>query len=217
MDSYWPKIRHREKSTVPLHRQTISVIKGVYDLVDNQKPVLGNDPVVVVEYFNFYCSRCYVLDKSWRDVSEFLHRPIKHVQVPIILGDDQLPWAGIAWIAADQAGHGAAFKHAVFHAKFERDLDIGDKRVLLEIASGIGISQHIQAAFSSTKSRAAVEFRRGMDLKRRNKVTATPTVFINDNIRVLPGHTGDNTQLQLENIREILLDIQCRQYHACDL
>lgn len=217
MATYWPRILHKQSLDIPVHQQAVSPIKGLYDVLDGRKPVLGSDPVEVVEFFNFYCSRCYILDKSWQDMTEFLQRPIKHIQVPIIFGDDQLPWAGIAWLAAEKSGKGHAFKHVVFEAKFKHNQDIGDKNVLLKIAAGIGIEHQVREAFSSNHKKYAAKFKQGMKRKQRLGVTVTPTLFINNNIRVLPGHTADNTQLQLENIREILLDIQCRQYQACDL
>lgn len=217
LGKYLPKIFHKKGPDIPVHRQSVSPVKGLYDIVDPRKPVLENDPVEVIEFFNFYCSRCYVLNRSWQDMVDFLHRPIRHIQIPIIFGDDQLPWASIGWLAAEKSGKGRAFKHAVFEAKFKYDQDIGSKDVLLKIAAGIGIESQVRDAIASGHTEFAVTFRQGMERKQRLGVTVTPTLFINDNIRVLPDHTADNTQLQLENIREILLDIQCRQYRACDL
>ncbi len=215
--SYGKKIVHTRKKNIPIHRQSISAIKGIYDLTSPGKPVLGRAPVQVTEYFNFYCSRCYQLNKSWPDVFEFLQKPVKHKQVPIIFGDDQKPWASIAYLVAETRGKGPEFKNSIFKAKFEDDIDIDDKHEVIRLAAKFGLATPVRQALASPESGAAIQYQKGMQTKRRKNIAVTPTIFINNNLAILPRHTGNNTQLLVENVREILLDMQCRQHHACDL
>lgn len=213
---YWKKIRHAHKHPPPIHRQALALVRGIYDVIDPKRPVLDRGPIEVLEFFNFYCSRCYLLERGWNDLVALLDRPLGgHRQVPIIFGDEQQPWAGIGYHAAARAGKANAYKRAVFRAKFEQQADIGDRQVIIGIAETLGIGPAVRRALADPGSQAAQAFNRGMDLRQRYQVTVTPTLVLNDNLRVLPKHTGDNTELLMENLRDILLDMQCRQSPAC--
>jgi len=215
--TYWPKIRHQLAPRTPIHRQPLSRIKGLYNVLDPIKPLLTDAPIVVTEYFNFYCSRCYILDRSWPDMIEFLQKPIAHRQVPIVLGDDQKPWAAIAYLVAANAGKGKEFKHALFKARFEDHLDLDDAKIIVAFAGRFGLQQAVETALGNPSSKAAREYQVGMARRKQLNIDTTPTLVINDNLMVLSSHTGNNTELQLENTREILLDMQCRQSQTCDL
>ena len=214
--SYRSKIAHRITTPPPIHQQSISPISGVYTVLRPDQPVISRETVEVSEYFSFYCSRCYILDKNWPSLITTLARPIRHRQIPVVFTGRQQPWASLAFLAAEQAGKGREFKTAVFAAKFERNADIGDRQVIVDIATTLGLGERIHAVLNRQDETIEEKFRRYREMKERNHIRTTPTLIINDNLRVLAKDTANNTNLLMENLSTILLDIQCRQYAVCD-
>lgn len=208
--NYWPKITHQKTIPLPIHQQNISKIFGFYDILDPQKPIVNKQPIVMTEYFNFYCSRCYVFNAGWSKVLDKLPRKIIHQQIPVIFGE-QKAWASLAYLVAKQFGKGPAFKAAVFAAKFEQNINISDKQTIIKIANQFKIRDQVIVALNDNNSTIKKKFQNYQYEKEGNDIHATPSVIINNNLQVLPKHTGSNTNLMLDNLREILLDLQRRQ------
>lgn len=213
---YWSRIAHTKESTLARHKQSISRLDGEYDVIDKSKPIVTQGAVTVTEYFNFYCSRCYILNSGWPNIKKQLKKTVIHKEIPIIFGEAQEPWATLAYLAARRAGKAAEFKRAVFHAKFEENADIDNQETLLRLAKALNLEPQVQQVFSKSRTTEDYEFQRGMNLKDARNVIRTPTVFINSNIKVTPANTGDNTNLMVENLLEILFDLQCRQQAVCN-
>jgi len=209
--NYWPKITHHKTVPLPIHQQSISKIFGFYEVLDPQKPMVNKQPVVMTEYFNFYCSRCYVFNAGFPKILDKLPRKIIHQQIPIIFGEQQQAWASLAYLVAKQNGKGPAFKAAVFTAKFEQNLDISDQQTIINIATRFKIRDQVIAALNDDNSAVKKKFQDYQQQKEEDDIHATPNIIINNNLQVLPKHTGNNTNLMLENLREILLDLQQRQ------
>ena len=209
--NYWPKMTHNKTRPLPIHQQSISKVFGFYDVLDHQKPILNKQPVVMTEYFNFYCSRCYVFNAGWHKVLSKLPRKIIHKQLPIISGDQQQAWASLAYLVAEQLGKGPEFKDAIFAAKFEKNLDISNKQTIINLATQFKIRDQVIAVLNNNNSAIKKKFQDYQYQKEGNDIHATPSVIINNNLLVLPKHTGNNTNLMLDNLGEILLDMQHRQ------
>jgi len=173
--------------------------------------MVNKQPVVMTEYFNFYCSRCYVFNAGFPKILDKLPRKIIHQQIPIIFGEQQQAWASLAYLVAKQNGKGPAFKAAVFTAKFEQNLDISDQQTIINIATRFKIRDQVIAALNDDNSAVKKKFQDYQQQKEEDDIHATPNIIINNNLQVLPKHTGNNTNLMLENLREILLDLQQRQ------
>lgn len=95
------------------------------------------------------------------------------------------------------------FHHAVFAAYFTHGKDIGDKRVLLDIASDTGIDvNELDAALRDNRYAGRVD--QGSSEAKRLGVTAVPTFFIED----LPPITGAVSE---ERFREALESVSKRR------
>ncbi len=215
LSEYFPKIAHASKQAAPIHRQSVSAITGLYDVLESERAIIDTDAVVLTEFFNFYCSRCYVFSTSWSEQSKTLPKQVRHRQIPIIFGDSQQPWAALAYLVAEQHGKGDVLKDAIFKARFEHNADIGQRQVIIDIAGQFNLASQVRDALYNDDSGIEKKFAQGMQLKHQYDIHVTPTIMINDNLRVLPKHTGNNTNLMVDNLVEILLDIQCRQYALC--
>lgn len=216
MRRYWMQIAHSKSSPIPLHRQGISAIVGSYELVDETQSVVDKTEIEVVEFFNFYCSRCYVLNANWKSVTEGQREPLSHKEIPIIIGEAQEPWATLAWIVAREHGLEDKVKDALFAARFEQKVDLSDKRAVVNVMQRFGINTQVEEAINDTSSKAWREYELAQAEKDEWDVHETPMVLINKKLRVTPKHSAENTNLMLENLQEILLDIQCRRTGACD-
>lgn len=215
LNRYWPKIVHHKSMNTPLHRQRYWPVLGEYTLLDESRPVIVPGPIVITEFFNFYCNRCYILNKEWTRLTASLSKPFDYQQIPITFGEQQT-YAAIAYLAAVEQGRGEVFKTKVFEAKFEHDKDIDTKEVLISLADSLGIAHAVRRALAQDETPQAEAFRQGMVLKQQRGITATPTLIINDAIKVTPKNTGDNINLMSENLELILQDVQCRQRGLCE-
>jgi len=216
-ETYLPKILHPQPTPAPIQQQHISRVLGLYDVIDSDRPLVTAEQIEVIEFFNFYCNRCYVLNKNRQNLFGGLAKPVKHIEYPIIFGIEQKPWGSYAYLAAQQAGKAQAFKDAMFKAKFEDGKDIDDKETVIQLAAQLGLGGEARQAIDQEFPAVNRRYAQIQELKKNYKLYATPTLVINDNVRVLPEHTADNTNLLIENTREILLDMQCRQHAACDV
>lgn len=214
--TYFPKIMHPQLKPAVVHNQSISEIIGVYDVIDKNKPIINNKQLELVEFFNFYCNRCYILNNNRNDLYGDLAKPVKHIEYPIIFGIEQKPWAAYAYLAAKKSDKAQEFKDAVFKAKFEDKLNIDNKDSILKIAKSLNLEGIIKKAINKESADINQQYKAIIKLKEKYKLYATPTLVINDNLLVLPKHTADNTNQLIENTKEILLDMQCRQYAICD-
>jgi len=215
LGKYWSQISHSLSDKTPLHKQSISPVIGEYDLIKPDKEVVNLDSINMLEFFNFYCHRCYVFNSEFNKSHSKLRKAIQHNQIPITFGKKQKPWASLAYIVAKQNGKGDSFKQAMFKVKFEQREDISDKQVVLKISRKFNLDTQVAAAINNADSEEVRKFSEYNDLKKQNKIYATPTLIINDNILVMPKHSANNTNLMVENLLEILKNLQCRQYAIC--
>ena len=214
--SYWKKVVHSRSHELRLHNQALSKISGVYDVIDEQKPLVTTDKVELQEYFNFYCHRCYVLNASWSQLVDEVKFNLNHKQIPITFGAEQKPWAAIAYLLAVEKGLGEKVKTALFQAHFENHIDINRQTKVLGIVKQWHLDKELQTVFNNKNHTLWKRFRQGQRLKKKQGIYATPTIIINNNLRVLPKHTGDNTNLLIDNLKTILLDMKCRQLNQCE-
>lgn len=215
LSRYYPRIVHKSPHPSPIHKQSVSPLIGLYDVLEPDKTIIGSEPIQLTEFFNFYCSRCYIFSTNWPDMIKSLVKPIQHQQIPIIIGEHQQAWSALAYLVAVEHGIGEKMKNALFAARFEKGVDISDKQAVVSIASQLGIGSQVKNILENNNTEIDKKFKQGMDLKRHYDIHVTPTIMINTNLRVNPSHAGDNTNLMLENLQDILLDIQCRQNIHC--
>ena len=216
LQTYLPKVLHRLTHQPAVHRQSISPIIGEYDLLHSDKEILDAKPIRLFEFFNFYCSRCYVFNTEYeRSIKTIAKGLIEHKQIPIIFGEGQKPWASLAYLVAEQHAKGPQMKQALFDAYFRDRKDISDKNVILALAEQNELKDQVAAALNNPASAAMQMFKKYNELKKQFKIYSTPTLIINDNLLILPKHTADNANLMVENTIEILQDIHCRQHKLC--
>lgn len=216
MSRYWMQIAHSKSFSLPLHRQDISPLLGSYELIDEPESLVSNKETEVVEFFNFYCSRCYVLNANWKSVTKGQVKPPRHKEIPIIVGETQEPWAALAWLVARDEGLGDKVKDALFNARFELKVDLSDKQAILNVVQRFGIAKQVEQAINDTKSKAWSDYEKAQADKDRWDVHETPMVILNNKLRVSPKQSNENTNLMLENLQEILLDMQCRRIAVCE-
>ncbi len=214
MHKYWSQISHT-LGTPPLHRQSISPIVGEYELLKPKQEIITSAPIEILEFFSFYCSRCYVFNSEFKKSHSRIEKFHQYKQIPITFGEQQALWASLAYVVAEQNGKGEDFKQAIFNAKFGQNADISDKQVVLKISKQFNLENKVAAALNDPDSKAAKKLQQYNILKKQLKIYATPTIVVNRNLRIMPKHTANNTNLMVENILEILQDIQCRKFANC--
>ncbi|UAJ11328.1 DsbA family oxidoreductase [Glacieibacterium megasporae] len=91
---------------------------------------------------------------------------------------------------AEQAGHQAELKHALFTANFTEGKDPGDHTVLVEAAERAGLDGAVAAEVLAS-GRYAAEVRAEEELWRSRGINAVPAVVINDKHLISGGQPAD--------------------------
>ena len=212
---YWKKIKHTIEGKTAIHKQALSPVYGQYTIIDKRQPAFTRNPLELTEFFSFYCSRCYVFNSEIKKTKLLKNTNIKIRSVPIVFGE-QKNYAAIAYLVAKNNGLEDKVKKALFSARFENNIDISNKTEILKIMTRYNLVRQTEKALNNPQSKENILFKHYRTLKKKNAIYSTPTIIINNNLKVLPEHTANNTNLMVENVSDILNDMLCRKTGQCN-
>lgn len=173
---------------------------GIYPVLD--KPSTHQPGKVrITEFLSFYCGNCYRFNGYKKHLKEKYGERLEIELRPIYWGKQSVK-PPKAYVIALRAGKGEEMKDAIFKARFVDGRDIGDVKVLEEIASGIGLSREDIAAIGS--GAANNEVLENIRLAQEYGVEETPTLILDGNIKVTPHETGDDVAKMDENLDKII-------------
>lgn len=169
---------------------------GIYPVLD--KPSTHQPGKVrITEFLSFYCGNCYRFNGYKKHLKEKYGGRLEIELKPIYWGKQSVKPAE-AYVISLRAGKGEEMKDALFKAKFEDGRNIGDMKVLEEIASSIGLSREDIAMIRSGEANNIVL--ENIRLAQEYGVEETPTLILNGNIKVTPHETGDDVTRMSENL-----------------
>lgn len=182
----------------PLRSFGSEKLPGKYELIGDIDKAFGREQVTLTEFFNFSCGHCYKFLSSSRILHKKYGNRLIHKKVPIYWGK-QSPFPAIAFYLAQIRGSEAKITQSIFDANFLGGAQIFDPRVVNFILSDLGINVDIR---SQNDLRPKVQ--EGMSLAEKFSTNETPTVIINEVIKVVPSLYEGSIAKMTENLDLII-------------
>jgi thiol:disulfide interchange protein DsbA len=186
----------------PMKLDQVPGIKGKYQLVGKADGLKEAKQIEMIEFFNYSCGHCYKFLKS----SERLHKKYKgkllHKKSPIYWGQ-QTPYPAMAYYISDEQGVEKRFTQELFDTNFELNVNIFQPRVIKLLAKDYGIEKEMTEGMQSPAIQAKV--RSSLALWNHFEGRETPTVIINETLRVTPSISGGNVDVMTDNL-EVIFD-----------
>jgi thiol:disulfide interchange protein DsbA len=176
-----------------------SKIQGEYELIDQEPSQHETGKVILFEFADFYCSHCHMFERvvGTKLKNEFGDKlEIRLVGFPVIPG--KLPTAFEMYNQAVTMGKGPEMKQILFQSIHDKDIQIFDKTMRSILLKDIGLDPtEFEKGLASGKPFKTLG--KGREWGERIKVTHTPTVVLDGNIRV--------ANLTFENLKTVIQGI----------
>jgi len=114
---------------LPLCASAESFIQGIYQRLPQHQFKFDGKKIEIMELTSFYCSNCYVFQRSISVIKGNFPKKINWKTIPIHWGRGSMKPAE-AYLLAEEAGMGEQMKRALFYTYFVEKKDIGDVKVL---------------------------------------------------------------------------------------
>jgi thiol:disulfide interchange protein DsbA len=178
-----------------------SKIQGEYELMDQEPSQHEPGKVILFEFADFYCSHCHMFERvvGTKLKKEFGDKlEIRLVGFPVIPG--KLPTAFEMYNQAVTMGKGPEMKQILFQSIHDKDIQIFDKTMRSLLLKEIGLDPtEFEKGLASGKPFKTLA--KGREWGERIKVSHTPTVVLDGNIRV-----ANLTYENLKTVIQSLLD-----------
>jgi thiol:disulfide interchange protein DsbA len=173
-----------------------SAIQGEYEHMDQEPSQHEAGKVILFEFADFYCSHCHMFERvvGTKLKNEFGDKlEIRMVGFPVIPG--KLPTAFEMYNQAVTMGKGPEMKQLLFQSIHDKDIQIFDKTMRSLLLKEIGLdATEFEKGLASGKPFKTLG--KGREWGERIKVTHTPTVVLDGNIRV--------ANLTFENLKTVI-------------
>ena len=176
-----------------------SALKGEYEVMEGEPSLHEPGKVILFEFADFYCPHCHmfervVVTKLQQEFGEKLE--VKMIGFPVMPG--KLPTAFEMYNQAVAMGKGEKMKEVLFHSIHNKDIQIFDKTMRTMVLKEVGLdASEFEAGLASGKPFQALG--KGKEWGERIKVTHTPTVVLDGNIRI-SNLTFDNLKMVIQSI-----------------
>jgi thiol:disulfide interchange protein DsbA len=188
----------------PVKLDQIPGIEGKYQLIGKADELKGAKQIEMIEFFNYSCGHCY----KFLETSKRLHKKFKgkllHKKSPIYWGQ-QSPYPAMAFYIADEQGVEKKFTQELFDTNFKLNVNIFQPRVIKLIAKDYGIEKEMTEGMQSPAIQAKVQ--KSLSLWNHYEGKGTPTVIINETLRVSPTISGGSVDVMTDNLEVIFNSI----------
>jgi len=180
-----------------VHAEDLSSIKGLYTQLPEFNFTYDGKKVDVIEFFSFYCPHCFEFEEIIPAIRGNFPHKINWRYIPVYWGGGSSK-PGEAYLLAEEMGKGEQMKRAIFEALFIEKRDIGDVRVLENIALkldlGFDFSRRLRMGEKDKEANDALL------MMKAYSVEGTPALIVAGNLRVIPGQS-------LETFRDNIITI----------
>ena len=183
-------------------------IRGKYEVIGDINKLKGAKTIKMLEFFNYSCGHCY----KFLEASKKLHSKFKdklhHKKYPIYWGN-QTAYPAMAFYIADDLGLEEEFTQELFDTNFKLSINIFQPKVIRFLAKEFKIEKEMKAGMQSASIKAKTD--ESLAMAKKFKANETPTIIINDVLKVAPSLTKGNVDdmtANLEVIFEAILNNQ---------
>lgn len=176
-----------------------SALQGEYEMIEGEPSLHESGKVILLEFADFYCPHCHmfervVITKLQKEFGDKLET--RMIGFPVMPG--KLPTAFEMYNQAVAMGKGQKMKEVLFQSIHEKDIQMFDKTMRSLILKEVNLDpKEFEAGLASGKPFQTLG--KGKEWGERIKVTHTPTVVLDGNIRI-SNLTFENLKLVIQSI-----------------
>ena len=180
------------------------VIRGKYEVIGDINKLKGVKTIKMLEFFNYSCGHCYKFLETSKKLRAKFKDKLHHKKYPIYWGN-QTPYPAKAFYIADELGLEEEFTQELFDTNFKLNINIFQPKVIRFLAKEYKIEKEMTAGMQSTAISAKTN--ESLALAKKFKANETPTIIINNVLKVAPRNTKGNVEEMTTNLEIIFEDI----------
>ena len=189
---------------LPGWAQADEKIRGKYEVIGDISKLNDVKTIEMTEFFNYSCGHCY----RFLETSKRLHARFKdklhHKKFPIYWAN-QTAYPAMAFYIADELGVEEEFTHELFDTNFKLNINIFQPKVIKFLAREFKISKEMTEGMQSASIKAKTDH--SLQMAKQFKANETPTIIINDVLKVAPSLTNGSVDEMTDNLEIIFADI----------
>ncbi len=179
-------------------------IGGKYEVIGDISKLKGTKTIKMLEFFNYSCGHCYRFLETSKTLRTKFKDKLHHKKYPIYWGD-QTAYPSMAFYIADDLGLEEDFTQELFDTNFKLNINIFQPKVIRFLAKEFKIEKEMKKGMQSPSIRSKTE--RALELAKKYKANETPTLIINDVLKVTPSISKGNVDDMTANLEIIFKDI----------
>ena len=179
-------------------------IRGKYEVIGDIDKLKGVKTIKMLEFFNYSCGHCYKFLETSKKLRAKFKDKLHHKKYPIYWGN-QTPYPAKAFYIADELGLEEEFTQELFDTNFKLNINIFQPKVIRFLAKEYKIEKEMTAGMQSTTISAKTN--ESLALAKKFKANETPTIIINNVLKVAPSITKGNVEEMTTNLEVIFEDI----------
>ena len=179
-------------------------ILGKYEVIGDIKKLKGVKTIKMLEFFNYSCGHCYRFLETSKKLRAKFKDKLHHKKYPIYWGN-QTAYPSMAFYIADSLGIEEEFTQELFDTSFKLSIDVFQPKVIRFLAKEYNIEKEMKEGMQSDAIKAKTD--ESLALAKKYKANETPTIIINDVLKVAPSISGGNVDEMTANLEIIFDDI----------
>ena len=179
-------------------------IRGKYEVIGDITKLKGAKTIKMLEFFNYSCGHCYRFLETSKKLRAKFKDKLHHKKYPIYWGN-QTAYPAMAFYIADSLGIEEEFTQELFDTSFKLSIDVFQPKVIRFLAKEYKIGKEMKEGMQSNAIKAKTD--ESLALAKKYKANETPTIIINDVLKVAPSISGGNVDEMTANLEIIFDDI----------
>ena len=179
-------------------------ILGKYEVIGDIKKLKGVKTIKMLEFFNYSCGHCYRFLETSKKLRAKFKDKLHHKKYPIYWGN-QTAYPSMAFYIADSLGIEEEFTQELFDTSFKLSIDVFQPKVIRFLAKEYKVEKEMKEGMQSDVIKAKTD--ESLALAKKYKANETPTIIINDVLKVAPSISGGNVDEMTANLEIIFDDI----------
>jgi protein dithiol oxidoreductase (disulfide-forming) len=179
-------------------------IRGKYEIIGDITKLKGAKTIKMLEFFNYSCGHCYRFLETSKKLRAKFKDKLHHKKYPIYWGN-QTAYPAMAFYIADSVGMEEEFTQELFDTSFKLSVDIFQPKVIRFLAKEFKIEKEMKEGMQSEAIKAKTD--ESLALAKKYKANETPTIIINDVLKVAPSISKGNVDDMTANLEIIIEDI----------
>lgn len=189
---------------IPVSSYSADKIRGEYEVIGDLEKLKGAKSIELQEFFNYSCGHCYKFLETSKGLKSKYKDKLHHKKFPIYWGN-QTPYPSMAFYITDGLGLEEKFTQELFDTNFKLNINIFQTRVIKFLAKDHGIEKEMETGMQSAKIKAKVQ--NCLDLAKKYNANETPTLIINDVLKVTPSMSKGDVDAMTKNLDLIFQDV----------